>query len=119
LSLEHLSRLNRTNVESIRDGSLDENRMRGISMTELTIELPEEIERELRAAWENLPRRALEALAVEGYRSGVLTRGQVGHLLDLNFWETETFLKEKAAFLKYTLEDLEQDRLIQQRLRPT
>jgi predicted HTH domain antitoxin len=86
-------------------------------MAELTIELPEEIERELEAAWEDLPRRALEALAVEGYRSGALTRGQVGTLLDLNFWETESFLKERAAFLQYTPEDLEQDRLAQAQLR--
>jgi predicted HTH domain antitoxin len=85
-------------------------------MAELTIELPEEIERQLEAAWENLPRRALEALAVEGYRSGVLTRGQVGRLLDLNFWETESFLKERAAFLQYTLDDLEEDRRTQKRL---
>jgi predicted HTH domain antitoxin len=86
-------------------------------MVELTIELPEEIERELRAAWENLPRRALEALAVEGYRTGALTRGQVGQLLNLNFWETENFLKERAAFLQYTLEDLEQDRVTHTQLR--
>lgn len=85
-------------------------------MTELTIELPEEIERELRAAWGNLPCSALEALAVEGYRTEALTRGQVGRLLNLNFWETESFLKERAAFLQYTLEDLEQDRLTQKHL---
>jgi predicted HTH domain antitoxin len=86
-------------------------------MVELTIELPEEIERELRAAWENLPRRALEALAVEGYRTGALTRSQVGQLLKLNFWETESFLKERAAMLQYTLADLEQDRLTHAQLR--
>ena len=83
----------------------------------VTIELPEEIERQLEAEWENLPRRALEALAVEGYRSGALTRGQVGRLLNLNFWETEAFLKERAAFLQYTLEDLEQDRRTQKHIR--
>lgn len=86
-------------------------------MVELTIELPEEIERELRAVWENLPRRALEALAVEGYRTGALTRRQVGQLLKLNFWETESLLKERAAMLQYTLADLEQDRLTDAQLR--
>lgn len=83
----------------------------------VTIELPEEIERQLEAEWKDLPRRALEALAVEGYRTGALTRGQVGLLLNLNFWETESFLKERAAFLQYTLEDLEQDRLTDSQLR--
>jgi predicted HTH domain antitoxin len=75
----------------------------------VTIELPEEIERQLQAEWENLPRRALEALAVEGYRTGALTRGQVGQLLGLSFWETEALLKERGADLQYTAEDLEQD----------
>ena len=83
----------------------------------VTIELPEEIERQLQAEWENLPRRALEALAVEGYRSGALTRGQVGQMLGLNFWETEAFLKERGADLQYTIEDLEQDRRAHERLR--
>lgn len=84
-------------------------------MPSLTIELPEEIERQLEAEWENLPRRALEALAVEGYRSGALTRGQVGRALGLNFWGTEAFLKERMAFLHYGLEDLEQDALAPKR----
>lgn len=82
----------------------------------VTIELPEEIERQLEAEWKDLPRRALEALAVEGYRSGALTRGQVGRVLGLNFWETESFLKERAAFLHYSLEDLERDRLTRKSL---
>jgi predicted HTH domain antitoxin len=84
----------------------------------VNIELPEDIERLLEAEWENLPRRALEALAVEGYRSGALTRGQVGRMLGLNFWETEAFLKERGADLQYTLEDLEQDRLANERILP-
>jgi hypothetical protein len=33
----------------------------------LTLELPDEIEETLRARWSNLPRHALEALAVEAY----------------------------------------------------
>lgn len=76
----------------------------------VTIELPEEIERRLREEWQDLPRRALETLALEGYRSEALTRGQVGELLGLDFWQTEAFLRERGAFLKYTSEDLAQDR---------
>ena len=56
-----------------------------------------------------MARRAGEAVAVEGYRDGTLTRGQVGRLLGLSFWETEAFLKERQAYLPYTEEDLEQD----------
>ena len=82
----------------------------------VTIELPEEIEQQLETEWKNLPRRALEALAVEGYRTGALSRGQVGQILDMNFWETEAFLKEHEAYLHYSLEDLERDRLTHEQL---
>lgn len=73
------------------------------------IELPEDIARQLEAAWPNVPRRALEAIALEGYRSGALTRGQAGRLLGLDFWETEAFLKQRHAVLPYDQADLEAD----------
>ena len=76
----------------------------------VAIELPEDIARQLKAAWQDMPRRALEAVAVEAYRSGALTRGQVGRLLGLSLWETEAFLKERQAYLPYDESDLEQDR---------
>ncbi len=75
----------------------------------IAIELPEDIARQLLSSWPDMPRRTLEAVAIEGYRSGALSQGQVGRLLDLNFWETEAFLKEKRAFLLYSESDLEQD----------
>lgn len=75
----------------------------------ITIELPEEIERQLETAWGNLSRRILEALAVEGYRSGDLSAGQVAEMLNLSAWETEGFLKERAALLDYSADDLRRD----------
>jgi len=38
------------------------------------IELPEDIEHHLEKQWSNLPRHALETLAIEGYRARVLSR---------------------------------------------
>jgi len=66
--------------------------------------------RQLQANWTDMPRRTLEAVALEGYRSGALNRAQVGRLLDLNFWETESFLKEKQAFLPYSEAGMARDR---------
>ena len=57
------------------------------------VELPEDIARRLATQWDDLPLRALEAIAVEGYR-------------------TEAFLKERQAYLHYDESDLEQDRAI-------
>src|SRR5712664_1258049 len=41
------------------------------------IELPEDIEHHLEKQWGDLPRHALESLAIEGYRARVLSRSQV------------------------------------------
>ncbi|MFN0172463.1 MAG: UPF0175 family protein [Bryobacteraceae bacterium] len=76
----------------------------------VSINLPEEIAQQLQASWKDMPRRALEAIALEGYRSGALTRDQVGRLLALSFWESEAFLKQHGAWLPYDESDLEQDR---------
>jgi predicted HTH domain antitoxin len=77
---------------------------------QIALELPEDIATQLGNAWRDLSRGTLEAVAVEGYREGALTRDQVSRLLGLSFWETEAFLKERQAYLAYTEEDFEQDR---------
>lgn len=80
------------------------------SMTRIAVDLPEDIAKRLESAWRDLSRGALEAVAVEGYRDGTLSREQVGRVLGLSFWETEAFLKERQAYLAYDEQDLEQDR---------
>ena len=76
---------------------------------QVTVQLPDNIARQLSSAPDDIPRRILEAVAVEGYRSQQLSRGQVSELLGLNFWETEAFLKKHGAYLHYSKEDLEED----------
>jgi predicted HTH domain antitoxin len=76
----------------------------------LILELPDEIEERLRAQWSNLPRHALEALAIEAYRSEILTAYQVQQMLGLaSRWETDEFLKKAQAHLHYSGQDLAQD----------
>ena len=87
-------------------------------MTRIAVDLPEDIAKRLESAWRDVSRGTLEAVALEGYRDGALTRDQVGRLLGLSFWDTEAFLKERQAFLVYTEEDLEQDRRDLDRTRP-
>jgi predicted HTH domain antitoxin len=77
---------------------------------QITIDIPEELADILAVKWGNLSQRTLEALAIEGYRRGVMTQGQVKQLLDLtSFYEVEQFLKERGADLHYDETDLEQD----------
>lgn len=79
-------------------------------MTRIAVELPEDIAKHLESAWPDVSRRTLEAVAVEAYRDGVLSRDQMGRLLGLSFWDTETFLKARRAYLAYDEEDFQQDR---------
>jgi len=79
-------------------------------MRRIAVDLPEDIAKRLESAWHDLSRGALEAVAVEGYRDGTLSREQVGRVLGLSFWETEAFLKRRQAYLAYDEQDLEHDR---------
>lgn len=76
----------------------------------VAIELPEDIARQLTSLWGDMPRRALEAVALEGHRSSTLSRSQVGLLLGLNVCATEDLLQEKQAYLPYSESDLARDR---------
>jgi predicted HTH domain antitoxin len=75
----------------------------------LSLEVPDQIAHSLRLVGQQSTRRHLEILALEGYRSGELSRGQVSELLHLGFDETEEFLKKRGADLGLTAEDLDQD----------
>jgi AraC-like DNA-binding protein len=76
----------------------------------VAIEIPENVSVPLRSRWKDVPRRALEAVAAEAYRSRALTAHQVGEMLGHGSrWETETFLKQAQAYLHYSEDDLERD----------
>lgn len=73
----------------------------------LSVELPDPIARQLHLDGMEGGRRALEMFALEGYRAGELSRGQVSELLGLEFNETEGFLKEHKAFVPLTMEEFQ------------
>jgi predicted HTH domain antitoxin len=75
----------------------------------LSVELPDAFARQLHLDGAEGPRRALEKFALEGYRAGELSRGQVSELLDMEFNETERFLKEHGCGLGMSFEEYEQD----------
>lgn len=78
----------------------------------LFLNIPQHAEQTLRDAWgSDLDRAALEALVVEGYRSGKLSAAEVGCLLGLDDrWTVNQWLADRHVPLNYTLEDLEADR---------
>lgn len=71
----------------------------------VTVELPDDLTQHPNAA-----REALEALAVDAYRSGAMTHFQASQLLGLSRFEFDGFLKSRGIVEgAYGLEDLQAD----------
>jgi len=87
------------------------------NLVSLTIELPEDIETCLQNRWGDLPRHALEALAIEGYRTRVLSRSQVRRMLGFETrTEVDQFMTRAGIPFDYTIDDFEHDAETTQRL---
>jgi predicted HTH domain antitoxin len=72
--------------------------------------LPEGIERHLQAALgPNLGEAAREAMAVELYREGTLSLGQVAEMLGLSTYQADGVLKRHGVEQRYTVADFESD----------
>ena len=76
----------------------------------LTINLPPDIEQNLQQRWGDLPRHALEALAVDGYRARVLSRAQVRRMLGFETREqVDAFMAKSGVSFDYSVADFERD----------
>lgn len=86
----------------------------------INIDLSKSAEELLRRAFGGeLSRAALEALVIEGYRSGKLGIGQVREVLGLDSrWDAEAWLGGRGVDWNYSLEDLEEDRATLAKLLP-
>ena len=83
---------------------------------EVIVRIPDDLAQRLGAA-EHLERRVLEALALEEFRLGHLTRPELRRLLGFRTRATlDEFLAAHEVFGMYTQEDLERDRQDLQRL---
>lgn len=72
---------------------------------EITVKLPDDL-----AQHQDPGREALEALALEGYRSGAFTHYQAAQLLGMGRLQFDGFLKERGVTdHAYSVEDLQQD----------
>lgn len=84
----------------------------------MTVEIPDDMAKRLTQAGQDPARAALEAVAIEGYRSGALSAYQTRRLLGFETrYELDGFLKAHNVWEHaYSLEDLEQDRQTLQQL---
>jgi len=79
-------------------------------MIEITVKLPDNVARSFGETTADIGRHLLENAAIEDYRVGRLSHRQVGATLGLDYWQTESFLKNRGVPLNYSLADLEADR---------
>jgi predicted HTH domain antitoxin len=82
----------------------------------VSMDVPDPLAKQLHLDGEQGNKRALEMVALEGYRTGDLTRGKVGELLGLSFYETEEFLKKNGAEIKQSLEEFHRSSAALERL---
>jgi hypothetical protein len=78
---------------------------------QITLELPEDIAADLAAKGEDLSRTALEAFALEAYRTQKLSTAQLKRVLGYQTRvQVHAFLKAHDVYLHYTMADLDHDR---------
>lgn len=85
---------------------------------QVTFDIPDDLASQFLAAGKEPSRAALESLAVEFYRTGQLSEGQLRKMLGFNTrMEVHALLAEHGVALHYTTEDLEVDAEISRFLR--
>ena len=85
---------------------------------EITFNIPDELARRVTSEGKDPARVALEALALEGYRSELLFESAVRQMLGFETrMEVHDFLKLHGVYLHYDVADLEQDQVTAQKLR--
>jgi len=77
---------------------------------ELTVRIPDELASRMSASGVDLSRRALEALALEEFKSGRITKPELRRLLGFGTrYRLDGFLKSHDVYEDYTMEDFERE----------
>jgi len=83
---------------------------------QITVELPDDMARQMIPAGRDPARTALEDMAVEAYRAHRLTEHQLATLLGMDRYTLDGFLKEREVWLEYTMDDLRREVEVQRKL---
>ncbi len=85
---------------------------------EITFNIPNELAHQVAPEGKDPARVALEALALEGYRTELLSESAVRQMLGFQSRiEVHTFLKKHRVYLHYDVSDLNQDEETARRVR--
>jgi hypothetical protein len=76
----------------------------------LTVEIPDDLAGQLSAVGGDLSRRALEAFALEEYKSGHLAEDALRRMLGFTTrYQLDGFLKAHDVWIDYTIEDFRRE----------
>jgi len=77
---------------------------------DLTVQIPDDLARSMSASGGDLTRRALEALALEEFKNGHITKPELRRLLGFGTrYRLDGFIKAHDVYEDYTMQDLEQE----------
>lgn len=77
---------------------------------DVQLQIPDDVARVIQTEQPDLSRAALEALALEGYRSERLSQAQVRRMLGFRTqMQVHAFLKAHNVYLNYSIHELEND----------
>ena len=82
------------------------------------LEIPDDLATILSSGGRDLSRAALEALAVEAYRTKQLTDLEFRRILGLSRLDADAILKARGVWLDYSLEDFNREGEADDRLSP-
>ena len=85
---------------------------------DVVVSIPDPVARQWGDTPQAIGRHVLEDAAIERYRAGRLSHRQVGEALGLDYWQTETFFKERGVPLNYSVTDLEADVAMLEKILP-
>jgi hypothetical protein len=78
---------------------------------DFTVQIPDDLASRMSASGDDLSWRALEALALDEFKSGRITKPELRRLLGFGTrYQLDGFLKAHDVYEDYTMEDLERDR---------
>jgi hypothetical protein len=85
---------------------------------QITLDIQDEFAAQMIAGDKDISRAALEALALEGYRTERLSESEIRQLPGFETrMEVHAFLKDHGAYMHYSLEDLKHNRESAQRMK--
>ena len=77
---------------------------------EIIVNLPDKLTEKVGSQWGDLSQKIVDSLALEAYRSKIISTAELGEILNLNTrWEINNFLQKSGVFLNYEAEDLAED----------